>query len=84
MSAHNFHNKSTLMRVSSTNDCINGLNDTVKCGVSSNCHVSTTEIVVNRSNHTSNVQRTVFGPLLLRDLSILEEFVQERCPFYTE
>ena len=49
-------NKFYLMRVSCGNDVVCCLNDSVKRRVSSDRHVGSAEVVVDRSDHTNNVQ----------------------------
>lgn len=44
MSAHDLHDKCTLMRIGRTDDGIDGLNDAMKCRVGTDGHVSSTEI----------------------------------------
>lgn len=50
MSTHNFHNEGTLMRVRSTNNSINSFNNAMQGRISTDSHVSTTEIIINRAN----------------------------------
>lgn len=76
MSAHHLHNECTLMRVSGRDNGIDSLDDTMQCRISADGHVGATEIVIDWTNHTGNVQYTVFGALFLRDFTILEQFVR--------
>lgn len=50
-------------------------------GVCSDGHVSSTEIIVNGSNHANHIEVSILVALLLRDLASLLERRQELGPF---
>lgn len=84
MSAHDLHDKRTLMRVRRTDDGIDGLDDPVQGRIRSDGHVRTAEIVINRTDHAGNVQRLVLESLLLGDLALLQQLVQQAGPLLPE
>ena len=45
--------------LSSSHDCVYNFNDSVEGGVSSDCHVSSTEVIVNGAHHPHDVQGRV-------------------------
>ncbi len=47
MSAHDLHNKCSLMGISCTDNCVNGFDNTMKGRICSNGHVCSTEIVID-------------------------------------
>ena len=73
------------MRVSCGNDVVCCLNDSVKRRVSSDRHVGSAEVVVDRSDHTNNVQMARNIQVKKIFTSLLEE--NELCihilPFHT-
>lgn len=76
MSAHDLHNKCSLMRIRRTDDCIDGFDDTVQRRVGTDCHVRAAEIIIDRTNHPGDVQTLELESLLLGDLTILQQLIQ--------
>ena len=55
MSTHDLHDEGSLMGACSRDDVIYSRNDSVEGRVSPDGHVSTTEVVINGSDHTDYV-----------------------------
>lgn len=51
ISSHNFNNKSSLMWCSCCKDRIKTLHNTMKSSDSTNCHISSTHVIINRTHH---------------------------------
>ena len=66
---HHFHNKCALMGICSRSNCVNCFSDAMQSRVRANCHVSTTEIIVYRTNHARNMQMSKLCLLILRYLT---------------
>ena len=67
MPSHHLHDEGSLVGAGSRYDVIHCLNDSVESRVSTDGHVRSTEVVVNGSNHTDNVQVRVAHHLVVRN-----------------
>lgn len=67
VSSHDFHDKCSLVRVSSADDGIDGFDDAVECRVGSDGHVGSTEVVIDRADHTGDVEALVLRALFAGD-----------------
>lgn len=56
---HDLEDKATLMRWRSGCNSVSSFNNTMKSRVRTDCHISTTEVVVNATHNTDNVQTLV-------------------------
>lgn len=81
MTAHDFHDKCTLMWVCCAYDGINGFDNTMQCRISADGHVGATEIVIDRSDHAGNVKNAELEALIICDAFVLQQFVQQIAPF---
>ena len=68
MPAHNLHNKCALMGIGRRDNSINSLDDSVKSRVGSDSHVCPTKVVIDRSDHSSDMEMFVLFPLFRTDL----------------
>lgn len=84
VSAHHLHDKCSLMRVGSTDDGIDRLDDPVQSRIRTDGHVRSAEIVINGTDHAGNVQALVLGALFLSDLTRRQQFVQQTGPLLPE
>ena len=71
MTTHDFHDESSLMRVSCGRDCIDSFNNSMQGGIGTDRHVSSTKIVVDGTNHSYYVQVAVFLLLFICDFTCI-------------
>jgi hypothetical protein len=67
MTTHDFHNEGALMRICSTDDGVDALDDSVQGRVGADRHVRAAKIIVDRADHTDDVQVLVLLALLGSD-----------------
>ena len=79
MSTHDLHDEGSLMGAGSRDDVIYSRNDSVEGRVSSDGHVSTTEVVINGSDHTDDVEVGVAHDLVIVDEIPMFQFLEEVC-----
>lgn len=69
MTSHHFHNEGALMWGGSASDSIDALDYPMKSSIRTDGHVRAAEIIVDRTDHTNNMQVSIFFCLVWCDLS---------------
>lgn len=84
MTAHDLHDKCALMWVRRADNGIDGFNNAMQFRIGADGHVCATEIIIDRANHTSNMQNTILFALLIADPFRAQQIVEQSTPFLTE
>ena len=82
--AHDLKNETTLMRVRGCEYAVDGLEDAMQCRVGADGHVGPAEVVIDAPNEAHDVQMRACSSILLVDISLCQQFIQQRRPFSTE
>ncbi len=73
MASHYFDDECSLVATCGAGECVRGIDDSMKSGVSADGHVGAVHVVVNGSDHAGNCQKWMFSGLCWCDLATLQQ-----------